>query len=118
MRQTKSYTLRCAQTPTIVGLDWDDADDPDGNVQHIAKHGVTTLEVRQVLQGAPVFREEDRYGPNPVYLAVGPTASGQLLEVHGIFFRNPPKQGYWHTITALPARPTHRRLYNEAREGS
>ena len=70
---------------SIVGLVWDDEDDPDGNVQHIARHGITPWEVRQALRDARVFIESDEVdGPNPVYVAVGPTANGKLLEVWGI----------------------------------
>ncbi len=31
---------------------WDMPDDPDGNVQHCAEHGITTEEVEEVLQNA------------------------------------------------------------------
>jgi hypothetical protein len=31
---------------------WDLDDDPDGNVQHCAQHGVTKEEVEEVLQSA------------------------------------------------------------------
>ena len=29
---------------------WDEEDNPDGNVQHIAEHGLTTEDAEQVLQ--------------------------------------------------------------------
>ncbi|HEX3149554.1 MAG TPA: hypothetical protein VHR66_15880 [Gemmataceae bacterium] len=31
-------------------VDWDDADDPDGNTAHIAEHGLTPEEVESVLR--------------------------------------------------------------------
>ena len=31
-------------------IDWDDPDDPTGNVQHIADNGVTVGEVKEVLE--------------------------------------------------------------------
>lgn len=100
---------------SIVGLVWDDEDDPDGNVQHIARHGITPWEVRQALRDARVFIESDEVdGPNPVYVAVGPTASGKLLEVWGIHFQSPPMQGFWRTITAVPARSFFREQYRRA----
>lgn len=101
----------------ISGLDWDDEDDPDGNVQHIAKHHVTPSEVREVLEGAPVFFPVPEDGPNPVFVAVGMTAAGRLLEVWGIYFEQPPKHGWWHTVTAMDARPHQRALWSRERGG-
>ena len=97
--------------PSIVGLDWDADDDPEGNAQHIARHNVTPAEVREVLEGAPDFLPVDTEGPNPCYVAVGFTAGGRLLEVWGIHFQGPPLAGFWHTITAMDARPAHRKRY-------
>jgi hypothetical protein len=36
----------------IDAILWDLDDDPDGNVQHCAEHGVTKDEVEEVLQNA------------------------------------------------------------------
>ena len=33
----------------FVEVIWDDEDQPDGNVQHIAEHGLTIEDVEQVL---------------------------------------------------------------------
>jgi hypothetical protein len=33
----------------IFRILWDDPDDPDGNVQHIAEHGLTIEDVEEVL---------------------------------------------------------------------
>ena len=33
----------------IFRIIWDDPDDPDGNVQHIAEHGLTMEDVEEVL---------------------------------------------------------------------
>ena len=33
----------------IFRIIWDDPDDPDGNVQHIAEHGLTIEDVEEVL---------------------------------------------------------------------
>jgi len=57
---------------------WDLDDDPDGNVQHCAGHGVTKEEVEEVLQratDADVSRSSDR----PVVF--GDTSSGRHLMV-------------------------------------
>ena len=34
-----------------ISVIWDSDDDPRGNVQHIAQHGVTKDEVEEVLDG-------------------------------------------------------------------
>lgn len=78
----------------VHGLVWDDEGDPQGNVVHIARHGVFVWEVREVLESAPVFLEaEESLGPNPVFVAIGYTAAGRLLEVWGIQFEKPAAQG-------------------------
>ena len=97
----------------IRGLDWDDDDDPAGNVQHIRLHGVTPSEVAEVLEGAPSFFvvEPRSEGRNPYYVAVGYTAEGRLLEVWGVLYLSPPMENYWHTATAMDARPRWGREY-------
>lgn len=100
----------------VDGLVWDDEEDPEGNVHHIARHGVDVWEVREVLESAPVFLEaEQSLGPNPVFVAIGHTAAGRLLEVWGIHFQNPPLRSWWRTVTAMDARPRFRRIYLKER---
>lgn len=38
---------------TFVTIVWDLEDDPDGNVQHIAQHGVSREEVEELLNDDP-----------------------------------------------------------------
>jgi len=57
---------------------WDLADDPDGNLQHIAGHGVTAEEVEQVLANA-VLEHASRSSDRP--LAFGYTDDGRLLAI-------------------------------------
>ena len=38
-----------AATVNIFRILWDEPDDPDGNVQHIAEHGLTIEDVEEVL---------------------------------------------------------------------
>jgi hypothetical protein len=101
----------------IKGLVWDDEEDPDGNVQHLARHHVQQWEVREVLEGGPVFRRTLEDGANPTFVVVGYTAAGRLLEVWGIYFEQPPKTGWWRTITAMDARPAQRELWGNERGG-
>lgn len=78
----------------IHGLVWDDEEDSTGNVCHLVPHPVTPGEVREVLEGAPLFERVPADGANPVFVAVGHTLSGRLLEVWGIYFEQPPKKGW------------------------
>lgn len=57
---------------------WDLDEDPDGNVQHIAEHGLTREEVEEVLQhpdGVKVSRSSGR----PI--AFGETTTGRVIAV-------------------------------------
>jgi len=57
---------------------WDMDDDPDGNVQHCAQHGVTPDEVVEVLQNAS-DTDVSRSSGNPVVF--GDTSTGRHLIV-------------------------------------
>ncbi len=93
---------------------WDEEEDPDGNVKHLARHHVEPWEVREVLEGGPVFRRTLEDGENPTFVVVGYTAAGRLLEVWGIYFE---QTGWWRTITAMDARPAQRELWGNERGG-
>lgn len=57
---------------------WDLKDDPEGNVQHIAEHGITKAEVIEVLD-RPESHESSRSTGRPV--AIGTTSTGRILLV-------------------------------------
>ena len=57
---------------------WDLDDDPDGNVQHIAEHGVVKEEVEEVLE-TPAGIEASRSSGRPI--AFGETSTGRLIAV-------------------------------------
>jgi uncharacterized DUF497 family protein len=57
---------------------WDSDDEPDGNVQHCAEHGVTKEEVEEVLQNA-TDADVSRSTGRPV--AFGDTDAGRHLMV-------------------------------------
>jgi uncharacterized DUF497 family protein len=57
---------------------WDLDDDPDGNVQHCADHGVTKEEVEEVLENA-MDADVSRSTGRPVVF--GDTSSGRHLMV-------------------------------------
>jgi uncharacterized DUF497 family protein len=57
---------------------WDLEDDLDGNLHHIAEHGVTRDEVEQVLRN-PIAVESSRSSGRPI--AFGETDTGRLIAV-------------------------------------
>jgi uncharacterized DUF497 family protein len=57
---------------------WDLDDDPDGNVQHCAQHGVSTEEVEEVFQNA-ADEDVSRSSGRPVVF--GDTSAGRHLMV-------------------------------------
>ena len=57
---------------------WDLDDDPQGNVQHIAEHGISKAEIVEVV-GRPETREESRSSSRPV--AIGTTSTGRTILV-------------------------------------
>ncbi|HPM82886.1 MAG TPA: hypothetical protein PLF81_19420 [Candidatus Anammoximicrobium sp.] len=62
----------------FLHLIWDLDDDPQGNVQHIAEHGITKAEVVDVLS-RPETREESRSSGRAV--AIGTTSEGRTILV-------------------------------------
>lgn len=63
----------------IVEVVWDLEDDPKGNVQHIAEHGVTRREVEEILNDAASQTGRSRSSGRPV--TFGYTAAGRALVV-------------------------------------
>lgn len=61
-----------------IEIIWDLEDDPDGNVAHIAEHGISQDEVLEVLT-APAARETSRSSGRPI--AFGITSMGRLVAV-------------------------------------
>jgi hypothetical protein len=58
---------------------WDLDDDPDGNVQHIAEHGVTVEEVEEVLRDPETRTGKSRRSGRPQ--AFGFTSIGKHITV-------------------------------------
>jgi hypothetical protein len=58
---------------------WDAEDDPRGNIQHIAIHGITQDEVEEVLEGHYEEYVISRETGNPI--AFGETSTGKYLGV-------------------------------------
>jgi uncharacterized DUF497 family protein len=62
----------------FLSILWDMDDEPDGNVQHCAQHGVTKEEVEEVLQNPTDTDDSDSSG-RPVMF--GDTSTGRHLIV-------------------------------------
>jgi len=57
---------------------WDLDDDPEGNVQHIAEHGIAVSEVEEVLEN-PEYEEWSRSSGRPIVF--GTPSTGRLIAV-------------------------------------
>jgi len=62
----------------VIDVIWDLPDDPDGNVQHIAEHGLVPNDVEHVLKN-PDRRSKSRSTGRP--MAFGRTPSGEVIVV-------------------------------------
>ena len=62
----------------LIDIIWDLPDDPDGNVQHIAQHGLTPADVQHVLNH-PHRRVKSRSSQRP--MVFGRTPSGEMIVV-------------------------------------
>jgi uncharacterized DUF497 family protein len=62
----------------LVDTIWDLPDDPEGNVQHIAEHGLTPIDVEHVLNN-PECHDTSRSSGRPMVL--GHTPSGEYIAV-------------------------------------
>jgi uncharacterized DUF497 family protein len=58
---------------------WDLEEDPDGNVQHIAEHGVTMEEVEEVLDDPN--RRDEVSRSSGLMISLGETSTGRFLAV-------------------------------------
>ncbi len=70
---------------------WDLPDDPDGNVQHVAEHGLTEDEVEDVLLDQSLAIESSKSSGRP--LRQGWTTTGKFIAV------------VWEEIDADTVRP-------------
>ena len=62
----------------ITQIMWDLDDDPDGNVEHIAEHGITIAEVEEVLYAADEVVASQSSG-RPI--TFGETSTGKYIAV-------------------------------------
>jgi hypothetical protein len=85
------------------GFEIDSLEFDDYNVEEIARHGVTTREVREVLAGNYRLLRNAKKHRAP-YLMVGPTLGGRWLTVPIAPTEIP---GTWRPATAFDASPGH-----------
>ncbi len=64
---------------TDIIIIWDLEDDPDGNGQHIAEHGITVEEVEEVLHDRDAEDTTSKSSGRPI--TFGYTSSGRYLAV-------------------------------------
>lgn len=76
--------------PRFISIHWDLEDDPEGNVQHIAEHGISQDEVEDVLQDLGNRVEPSRSSGHP--LVKGRTRTGRHIAV--VFLRLDPVSAY------------------------
>ena len=62
----------------VIDIIWDLPDDPDGNIQHIAEHGLVPSDVEHVLK-YPKRRLKSRTSGRPIVF--GRTPSGENIAV-------------------------------------
>jgi hypothetical protein len=84
---------------------WDADDDPEGNVQHIARNGITQEEVEEILERHCEEYVISRESGNPI--AFGETSTGKYIAVAFEIVEPELPSVYPHTAyeTPPPARP-------------
>ena len=88
----------------ISRLIWD-----DWNISHIARHGVTQIDVEEVYRGDYLSRQTYQGR----IMVIGPNAAGNLLSV----ILAPEDAGRYYVVTARPAAKKERRIYRQTKGG-
>jgi len=83
-----------------ITIIWDLDDDPDGNVQHIAEHGVTVEEVEEVLFDPRTRTGRSRTSGRPQ--AFGSTSTGKYITVIWDEVSDDPRTIYPVTAYEVP----------------
>ena len=82
---------------------------PEERVEHIARHGLTPLEVEEVCFGRPLVQRARSKGENPVYYVLGQTGVGDYLFC--VIIQFPDGKGY--PVTARPMTRAEKRRYRK-----
>ncbi len=86
---------------------WDLEEDPDGNVRHIAEHGVTVIEVTKVLENPQSQWVRSRASDNRIVF--GWTETGKHLAVVYQHVQDDPPTAYPITAYETPPQAKRRR---------
>jgi hypothetical protein len=89
--------------PYEIEFDWD-----EGNIRHLAVHGVTPSEFEQVVKNEPLDLDYESIDGADRYRAVGLTGGGRLLTV--VFT---PRNGKVRGITSFPATAADKKAFLE-----
>ena len=84
---------------------------PQDRIEHIARHGVTPDEVKEVCSGESFVQRVKSQGENPVYYVLGQTDAGRYLFC--VVIRFPDSRGY--PVTARPMTDREKRRYRQWR---
>ncbi len=87
---------------------WDNA-----NLAHIARHGISSAEVEQVITNEPLDLEFQIRNGEERLVSVGETATGRVLMVVTTF-----RDGATRVVTAFPAPKNIRQHYSAEKEKS
>ena len=85
-----------------VEFEWD-----DGNVEHLARHGIAPDEVEELFEG-PVVRRRGGMDAPARFRVLGRTAAGRYLAI----IYQEKACGVIHPFTGWDMRPRERRLYD------
>ena len=85
---------------------------PQDRIDHIAQHGVTTDEVKEVCLNESFVQRAKSQGENPVYYVLGQTNAGRYLFC--VIIRFPDGRGY--PVTARTMTDTERQRYRQWRD--
>lgn len=95
----------------MLDFEWDDDDDPTGNVAHIAAHGVTPTEAEEALLNPDQVPARAHPRPGERRRAViGRTAAGRMLYVVYVEHAN-----IIYIVTAYQAHDREKRQYRRGR---
>jgi uncharacterized DUF497 family protein len=102
-RQKGAYQRRKRVVPDRANalIAWDDKDDPDGNVQHIAEHDLSIEEVESVVQEPSSTEGTSRSSGRP--MVFGWTTTGRFIAV--VFEWRSDNPPVLYPITAYEVEP-------------
>ncbi len=100
------------EPPQIAALEWDEE-----NLEHMrTRHRLNRGTVREVLDGAPLFRANLAETAATTHQMVGPDQRGRVWVV--CMFERVEKPGQWRVVTGWPADEEDREWYKNNKKFS